>query len=1853
MKIFKLNIFLLFLLSTVFGFSQETFKNEAERIKFSNKLFEDQKFIEAEPHMLSFLSNKNNSEYNFKYGVCVLFKYADKSKAIPYLKKSIKDANVDPRAFFYLGRVFHYNYLFQDALNNYNKYKSLANVKQAKSLNLEMYIQMCQNGQTLMQNLSDIIVIDKKSTALDKFNYSYDLKDIGGRILPTQEFQSKIDQKRNHKPIIYFPSVKDLLFYSSYGEDGENGLDIYYRKWLNNGGWSEPKKLPENINSPFDEDFPFLNSDGTTFYFSSKGHNSMGGYDIFRCNFDPTTNDFGPINNLDYKINSTDDDILYLVDKLNENAIFSSKRSSAGGKIDVYNVKVKVLPLQNIIIAGTFKNSIIEDDIKANIKIQDIRTNKLIATYTVSDDGTYNVLLPNSGKYKFIVETPKSEKIHAGLVDAPPQDKLRALKQEIELLNKNGEEKLVIKDYFDQSPENEAVIIANLLKKMSEPEVNIDLYPDSILEQLVANEISAESETNELIINQETNLNESDITNEETTDFESNKKNLIELKKQALEKIKQQNILVANIAKLKTEESQEYAEKADDIILDLEYEDNDSIVEEQLKKAAQFNLKSKILNEEANNSILLTKTLENNIKTKEEQITLLNNLNSEEDLKSDLENEKVIVIQQELNNPVFKEPSTLQTIRESSKLKEKEAEEHLAVAQNLRSDQESITFQIEKEKEILNNTKKKKIINEQNLKIEDLKRKKDRLEVDIEREFKIYEEIELERKDLVNEADDLEKIQLSKKYNNLVLETDIDVEDLDETNKTVKSELIEKNNPQLEKIYVEIAEDNDQLNTSSTNNISSSSESIITTKSNNVSNSDSTLKNTINSDEQNNITEPIVELELTPEISNEENKSLSTENNGENLNVSTENSPASEKSDVLIDEETIAFVENLPISVPIVKDYQEVPPTVVDGVVFDSKSDPKSYQVTAAVDEDVKLNQSRYENETNNKIIDINQKNIDKINVIASQKEQLELLKLDVNNDNKNSKIDKKILKLEKKKAKAQLKIADDFAFINENEIKHLNNEISSSKKETTDIDSESFKMKQANEFENAAAVLTTKAQSIRNAAAQENNKIKKGKLLDEAIQNENTAINYLKKSKKLYAEAIIQDFSTDKLSVIKSLNPSETKQSVKMEILADIAMEESKKYIDKSVKLKEEGKVLEAKEYENLAKIQKSKSANYKEKSLDFKRMETAIVEEIKLSKSLVDAEVLTIASKDEFKTYYESEININELEKENQKLNIKNKSYLKIYDQLNAKSESLIQDSKKETDPFKKKQLLKESKKLSIESKKIKSISDAVAYSIDSVKRAIKNKENDQALVLEFLEDSIEIAQIKALAISGKADSVLAIVENEFENEIVSNVSLSDSIITNQEETIEEVEDPQIVEVSKIELIQPEVMKPLAIEDVFSKDFVAPSDIKESIFIRTDQQIYSKENPIPLNPKSPNGLVFKVQVGAFRKAISQKLFKGFAPISAEKVRDDITRYRVGYFSTYENANKAKTQVRALSNSYRDAFVVALNNGKKISLSQARTIQVNDLNNGNTKADLSNDEKLNKSNSVKNNQILNLKKQIANNPTLASAKTIDQVKGLIYSVQIGAFSKPLTKENSLNVSPLIVSAVNNLYKYSVGEFQNIEQAASKKLELINSGVLNDPFIIAYNNARSISLIQANSVNPNRVVEYKNPIIYYIDFGTYVNDFPEILNPGNLELRDFNIKSRSRFSGKQFFSKKFTSLSEAQTAINRTPSSLSNSKIIKSSRDDFRFNYEYKIEVGVFDNINNELQNRFNNLSKLEINKAVVNGGNTYYTKSRDNYDSATTDLNACKTQGFTEAKIIVFKDGVKTTLEQTQKSFQ
>ena len=1767
--------------------AQEDFKNEDDRIKYANKLFEDQKFIEAETHMSNFLSNQNNSEYNFKYGVCVLFKYADKSKSIPYLKKAIKDPNVDARAYFYLGRVYHYNYLFQDALNYYNKYKSIANSKQAKFLKLEMYIKMSQNGQSLMKNLSDIIVLDKKSTSVEKFNYSYDLKDIGGKILVTEEFQTKIDKKKNHKSIIYFPPLnQDILFYSSYGELGNNGLDIYFKKRLPGGGWSSPIILPENINSPYDEDFPFLNSSGTTFYFSSMGHNSMGGYDIFRCNFNPSSNDFGPISNLDYKINSTDDDILYVVDKENKNAIFSSKRSSKGGMIDVYNVKVQVLPIQNIIISGSFKNSILAKDINATIKVQDVRTNKLIGSYNVDNESNYNILLPNSGKYKFIVETPESEKIHAGLVEAPPQTELKALKQEIELVKINGVEKLIIKEYFDQAPENEAFIIANILKKMSNPEININLYPDSVLNKM------GEVQSEDLVVLNDSNENSkisSDNSENEIGSFNDQKEQLLIFKNDRLNELNDQSLLVSNIAKIKSEESSANAKKADDILLGIESEENDSIKNIQLKLAAKFNATSKRLSEDVTNAVAISKKMKEEIILKEKEILIISELEVKEDLVADNNDEIDIIknIKEQLSNPL-KEKSTFQIIQQQSIEKEQKANDLLKIVEEIKLEKQSFKTQLNQEKLILDTLEDIVKSFDQNLKINKLESKIKKLDSEIERKSFEYDELISEKKEL--------EIQ----------------------NDFITTNYIDKDNPQLESAIV----DNDDK-------------------------SDNILKDS---------------QDLSNSKENQRQNSVITSSNNTTSNFLSE------------ERKNIEFVENLPIDIPIAKELPEIKSQTINGVTFSPQDEPENYKVSSVPDPDIDFIQDNYENKINNQIIEINIENINKIKLLTFEIDTLKLLKLDLTSEKEIAKIDKNIKKILKKRAKTELKIVDDMAYVNETEINYLLSEISSLKKQLGSKDSSNFKSKQAQEYEKAANDLLLESKLLREKSSLGSDtsyfltefKIHKVDLIEHAIKNENTVIKYLSKSKKLYAESVTEGFSDDKISIAKSLNTNQLKQSDRLEELSEISMNESVEYSEKAIFFKEEGNILKAKEYEDLAELQKNKSISYKQESLNYKNKESNLVQEIEISNSLIDSQSLETASTEDFKSYYEFQKSLKNLDLESQKLKYKNQSYLKLSEQMNAKADALEQKSKLETDILVKKELISASINLKIEAKKNKKLSEAIIYSMDSLKKEIKNKQMSQALVLNMV-DPIKKNQIKALAISGKADSVLALLSNIS----LDTIGIIDSTSLNLTDSLEFVSvDSSEIDVIKdeVEVVQdfklPEVKPNLVFdnsEDIFSKDFVPPIEISQEIFLLTDKKVYSRENPIPLNPRIPKGLIFKVQVGAFRNPIPQDLFQGFAPISAEKMRDDITRYRVGYFKTFLDANQAKNQVRALSNSYRDAFVVAINNGVRIKLSEARNIQQSDPSLIISSSLASN------SNLPKDNNLSDLRNQIANDSTLATAVTIDQVKGVIYSVQIGAFSKPLTKENTFNISPLFVSKVNNLYKYSTGKFKSIDFALIKKADLTNDSILPDAFIIAYNNGVKISLDQARSINPDREVVYENPIIYYIDFGTYPvyktgqfkgepipdEDSTDFLNLSkeNSPLRDLNIKSRFRFSGKQFFSKKFNSLSEAQKALNLIQNpEITNTKILKSTRDNFAFNYEYKIEILNSDTLDDTFDTKLNKLKNLEFKNV---GDNIYYSKSRDDYESATTDLNACKSQDLEDSRIIVFKNGVETNIEQTLKNFK
>src|SRR5690606_26222092 len=86
------------------------------------------------------------------------------------------------------------------------------------------------------------------------------------------------------------------MYFVSNRPGGYGGRDIYRIVKLPNGNWSEPQNLGPEINTPYDEDSPFIAVDNKTLYFSSNGSKSMGGFDVFVSFRDELNNWSTPVN---------------------------------------------------------------------------------------------------------------------------------------------------------------------------------------------------------------------------------------------------------------------------------------------------------------------------------------------------------------------------------------------------------------------------------------------------------------------------------------------------------------------------------------------------------------------------------------------------------------------------------------------------------------------------------------------------------------------------------------------------------------------------------------------------------------------------------------------------------------------------------------------------------------------------------------------------------------------------------------------------------------------------------------------------------------------------------------------------------------------------------------------------------------------------------------------------------------------------------------------------------------------------------------------------------------------------------------------------------------------------------------------------------------------------------------------------------------------------------------------------------------------------------------------------------------------------------------------------------------------
>lgn len=198
-----------------------------------------------------------------------------------------------------------------------------------------------------------------------------------------------------------------VIYFASDRINGFGGLDIYKTELQANGTWSAPVNLGPEINTKANEDAPFIHPDQKTLFFTSDGHNSMGGRDIFMTKLVGET--WSTPENMGYPVNTTANDNYFTLIADGTRGYFSSDRKGGMGGQDIYYLDMPAesgnIPLT--MIKGKILNAETGKPMPTKIYLVDNETNKKLDFVYDPDPvtGNYLIILPPAKNYDMIIES--------------------------------------------------------------------------------------------------------------------------------------------------------------------------------------------------------------------------------------------------------------------------------------------------------------------------------------------------------------------------------------------------------------------------------------------------------------------------------------------------------------------------------------------------------------------------------------------------------------------------------------------------------------------------------------------------------------------------------------------------------------------------------------------------------------------------------------------------------------------------------------------------------------------------------------------------------------------------------------------------------------------------------------------------------------------------------------------------------------------------------------------------------------------------------------------------------------------------------------------------------------------------------------------------------------------------------------------------------------------------------------------------------------------------------------------------------------------------------------------------------
>ena len=294
-----------------------------------------------------------------------------------------------------------------------------------------------------------------------------------------KSFSKAINTPYHESSACFSSDASIVYFVCDKPNDNYGGSDIFYCKKGRNDKWGDAINIGPVINTKYDEEGVYMHPDGRTMYFSSKGHNSMGGFDIFKTTMDEKGNWSEPIN-IGYPINTPDNDLSFVLAGSGKHGYYSSEREGGFGRSDIYMVTflgpekplvqsnednliasianpitetvvestVEIKKIRLTIVKGTVKDAITLKPISAKIEIVDNDKNEVVLNYTTnSESGKFLVSLPSGKNYGMTVKAT-DYLFHSENFNIPQATAYQEINKDILLNNIKKDAKIILKNVF-------------------------------------------------------------------------------------------------------------------------------------------------------------------------------------------------------------------------------------------------------------------------------------------------------------------------------------------------------------------------------------------------------------------------------------------------------------------------------------------------------------------------------------------------------------------------------------------------------------------------------------------------------------------------------------------------------------------------------------------------------------------------------------------------------------------------------------------------------------------------------------------------------------------------------------------------------------------------------------------------------------------------------------------------------------------------------------------------------------------------------------------------------------------------------------------------------------------------------------------------------------------------------------------------------------------------------------------------------------------------------------------------------------------------------------------------------------